>query len=52
MGARDRELPPPADVHDYVRLHRAIPILPRTAQAKRLTDRQFRELAEYINKNP
>jgi len=49
LAAQERNAPLPADVQSYVRNHRAIPVLLRAARAKKLTDRQFRELTDYIN---
>jgi transcriptional regulator with XRE-family HTH domain len=41
----------PADVGEYARRRKAIPVLLRTAKAKKLTDEQFRQLIEHINEH-
>ena len=51
LAAKARNLALPADVEGYVRRHKAIPVILRTAQARKLTDRQFRDLTDYINRS-
>lgn len=51
LAADAQKAPLPADVEGYALRHKAIPVLLRTAKAKKLTDREFRELADYINRH-
>ena len=51
LAAEAQNAPLPADVAEYARKHKAIPVLLRTAKAKKLTDKQFRELATYIDEH-
>jgi transcriptional regulator with XRE-family HTH domain len=51
LAAEERDAALPADVAHYARSHRAVPVLLRAAEAKKLTDEDFQKLTEYINEH-
>ncbi len=51
LAAEAQDAALPADVEQYARGRKLIPVLLRAAKAKHLTDEKFRELTEYINRH-
>jgi len=51
LAAKAQKAPVPADVAEYAATRPIVPLLLRTTEGKKLSDRQIRELIDYVNEH-